>query len=220
MKQLILTLLLMVGCGGPSEPLCLLPGLGPEAAYIIGGQPSTDRRSTVQVWVTGGYCTGTIIGPHTALTAAHCQNPQEILVEGIAWYAVSEYLSHPLYSFPRHDLQLLYFEETMPPPYAELWDPTAGCFTAIAQGYGFGSAGALHERAVTVFDRGSGILRATEGICNGDSGGPLWVEAPDGTMLAGVSSFGFGIPRVCDGTTGFVDLTSDGNPEWVKENIR
>jgi secreted trypsin-like serine protease len=57
------------------------------------------------------------------------------------------------------------------------------------------------------------VLLASEAICNGDSGGPLYC----GDELVGVASFGFSDD--CTGTAGYVDLSSQGNAEWIEENV-
>ncbi len=85
--------------------------------------------------------------------------------------------------------------------------------TAIRSGSGA-------ERSVTQVWRGHGILVGTESTCRGDSGGPLYATFPDGSYtLVGVTSFGAQFECEHDGA-GFVDLTQDGNLEWVKENLR
>ena len=83
-----------------------------------------------------------------------------------------------------------------------------------------GSGGELHERTVVERDRHYGVIETGEGICNGDSGGPLYARNKDGYSLVGVASFGTSEPGVCiGGTNGFVDLTLPVNADWIQENL-
>jgi hypothetical protein len=210
------------GCGTPAPPYCDAPDVSYTEAAIVNGEPSTDRRGTVYVQGNGSACTGTVIGPHTVLTAAHCEGMTDILVEDVAWFDVVENYEHPDYFFPNADLRILHTEETLPEPYITIGLRDEPCYSLTVQGYGIGSNGKLHERRVEEIDHGWGIIRATEGICNGDSGGPLYGHQHLGVVtLIGVSSFGLNEPYVCEGgQTGFVDLNEPSNGDWVRSNIK
>ena len=207
--------LLLPGCGEPYEPMCSAG----EQQYIIDGEPSVDRRSTVYVQTVKGMCTGTIVGPHTVLTAAHCDGVTDISVDQVGWFEAVDELQHPEYNFPRHDLLLAYFDEPLPGPYAELGTLPLSCSVLIAQGYGQGSGGELHERTVVDHTRTAGTIFAGESTCYGDSGGGLWAAGFHGDVLVGVASFGLNGDCI-GGVNGWVDLTTDGHPEWLAENIR
>lgn len=205
----------MAGCG-PSIVACEEPEVASVEAAIVGGTPSTDRRSTVFVG-GNGYCSGTVVGPHTVLSAAHCENLDRVCLGfDTACFAVEETLEHPLAVKPgAHDLRLVFTYDELPGPYAEV-GYLEDCDTFIVQGWGRGSNRELHEREINVCLAQSGILFASEGSCNGDSGGPLYC----GDDLVGVVSFGYGAPGVCDGTGGYVDLNVSDHADWIEENLR
>lgn len=208
------------GGGGPLPPVCE-EGVVSEAAYVVGGEPSEDRRSTVLVEGRSGFCSGTVVGPRTVLTAAHCHSMDRILIQvnGLTTFTVVEDVVHPDYDFPKHDLRLLTADRDLPEPYATLGS-FPECTTLIVQGYGFDSPRVLSERVVDDLGRRNGIIYTTTGSCNGDSGGPLWATDGTTTTQVGVTSFGFGAPRFCNLDAGFVDLDDPTNLDWIQENIR
>ena len=133
---------------------------GVEGVYnsIIKGTPSTDRRSTMFLYMPGsGSCTAVVMGPHTVLTAAHCKGDQGHLLQLKAgdseYWEATGYLVHPeylkylgsgnVYGFGRKaDLMLLYFDDDVLP---EPWvgqtniyssDLKAHCEGVTAQGWG------------------------------------------------------------------------------------
>jgi secreted trypsin-like serine protease len=213
------------GCGSTDlGPLCEAPPIAADSQYVVNGSPSTDRRSTVFVKGGDGYCSGTVVGPHTVLTAAHCAGMHLVCLDfNSACIEVVDELQHPLYNFPLHDIHLLYVPDlpVFGLPVATLGDHSE-CVRQIAQGYGYGSDGELHERVVEHVYRDGSTIYGSESICNGDSGGPLYAVDSDGsTTLIGVSSFGLNEPNECiGGAVGFVDLTTDNKIEWIEENLR
>jgi len=136
----------------------LLTGIDHVWDTIVGGTPSTDRRSTVFVSIVGvGYCSGVIIGPHTILTAGHCNNGTTdnnyriYLDRNLPnYYQVTGHLIHPDYfeyqKDPANspflgfsDLMLLYVNETLPEPYTDGFyskAETIQCSGLVAQGWG------------------------------------------------------------------------------------
>ena len=192
--------------------------MGKIEAYIVGGKESVDRRSTVAIQSAGGTCSGTVIGPHTVLTAAHCGQITDVLVVAVAWFDVTEVIIHPDYSFPSFDLNIVHTLQELPEPYAVLATPEVDCYATVAQGYGVGSEGQLNEREVFESGRFDDQILASTAIAPGDSGGPLWAITDDGPVLLGVASWGVGGAPDYIGGTGFISVPE--HITWIQENIR
>lgn len=119
---------------------------------IIGGQPAENRYSTVYVVaVNQGACTGTVLTPHTVLTAGHCigDGAHRIYLEpgtGVPYFTASATLIHPGYyrwstyrGEPHDDLALVYVDgQTLPPPYVEglYQSGNPNCESLLSQGWG------------------------------------------------------------------------------------
>lgn len=206
------------GCGSPLDaPYCQAEVAAPEA-YIVGGEASLSRRATVYVEGTNSSCSGTIIGQHTVITAYHCDGMTDILVEGVAWFTVVEDVPHPRASFPSNDIRILHTEGPLPGPHASLATGTESCYATIAQGYGFGSYGVLHEREVFEAGHLADQIFASTAIAPGDSGGPLYALTADGYLLLGVSSWGWGSAPDYEGGTGFISVPY--HIEWIAEHTK
>lgn len=217
---------MLTGCAAEPnyEPICRPSAVGRADAYVVGGTPSQDRRATVKVYLAGGHCSGTVIGPQTVLTAGHCKEPRIVAVEDFGAFEVVEDVVHPGYNGNvRTDLRLLYVENPLPAPFADIASNALVCETLLVQGYGYGSDPnySLAERRVQAAVRYEEVIITTEGSCNGDSGGPLYGVRADGSyVLVGVTSFGSGEPNVCDGPGGYMNLLVPALGDWVREGIR
>ena len=173
----------------------------------------------------GSWCTGTLIGCETFLTAAHCLeddgNPNRywVFLQHAGIRSVTSITPHPSYTspgFPEYDVAVLKLGAPVhgidPTELNTQASPPPGTSGIIA-GYGqtSGSAGDYgikrYGRVVTTSCAGQGGLGDTELVCwrfanpvgapgddsntcNGDSGGPLFVDLGGGEIVAGITSGG------------------------------
>jgi hypothetical protein len=165
-------------------------------------------------------CTGTLIGCQTFLTAAHCVednlDPADygVFFQHAGFVDVSAIAIHPSYEFPVADVAVLTLAAPVtgirPMPIDTVGGQPAGTAGTIA---GFGRSGGSADdyglkRAglVETAPCASGISNTTSicwdftaplgppgedsNTCNGDSGGPLFIDGGSGDVVAGITSGG------------------------------
>jgi hypothetical protein len=166
------------------------------------------------------YCSGTLIGCSTFLTAGHCVegdlDPQHyaVFLQHAGFFSVAAVALHPSFGFPIGDVAVLTLATPVtgiaPTPIDTTGVPAFGSPGIIA---GFGRTGGSNidyglkrVGAVTTVSCTTGISNTTSvcwdflaplgpagtdsSTCNGDSGGPLFVDFGAGDTVAGVTSGG------------------------------
>jgi hypothetical protein len=197
--------------GSPRIVNGLLTHLFPTTGALLGsGNPASASM----------ICSGTMIGCETFLTAGHCVeddlDPAGYLVflQHAGFFTVTTVALHPDYTFPPGDVAVLKLGAPVngiaPTPIDAAGGHALGTAGTIA---GFGRSGGVNADyglkrfgAVEIdscqfgvsdttsicwsFDNPVGPPGDDSNTCNGDSGGPLFIDPGSGTVVAGITSGG------------------------------
>ena len=180
---------------------------------IIGGTTDNGDGCVVGVFAhapgstSGSICTGTIIGPHTVLTAAHCVSPVTIgngqqidLLPGttlaLPGIPTTTRTFNPAWNVNNlqacHDEGILHTAQTLS-PICNRGTLNRNATVRIV-GYGSnthanGGVGTKRQATVSIVAANNVLLQdgtSTRQTCHGDSGGPAF----QGANVVGVTSFG------------------------------
>jgi Trypsin/Bacterial pre-peptidase C-terminal domain len=179
-------------------------------ALLSSGNPSS----------AGVQCSGTLIGCQTFLTAGHCVaddlNPSHytVFLQHAGFFSVTSVALHPTFTFPVGDVSVLKLGASVNGIRPTAINTTASPASALAGTIaGFGRSGGVNtdygiKRAgsVQTAQCKNGISGTTSvcwnftaplstpgtnsNTCNGDSGGPLFIDFGAGVRVAGVTSGG------------------------------
>ncbi|MBM4318053.1 MAG: trypsin-like serine protease [Deltaproteobacteria bacterium] len=172
---------------------------------LINGKPVEPGtyEEVVRINTSGSYCTATVVGPKTIITAAHCAPngaTAEFKVKGVT-YRAKIYRSN-LFSSQDHDLSIGVTDQEITGIKPASIGGTAktglgitllgyGCTQAGGSG---GSDGILRygETVITSFSNFDMVSHKPNGaaLCFGDSGGPAFVVDKGERLLLGINSKG------------------------------
>lgn len=219
----------------PSEPFH--PPLT-VAEQIVGGEVATGDPEVFALFVHPGgfFCSATLVGSRTLLTAAHCVDPNL----GTIWatnstdverpvrvYRVEERRAHPRWNdsaIDGFDVALLLIdaapEGVAPKPYNTTSLDGFEGRPIRAVGYGADEANQHGiKRQVEVIFRGIDEDRfalgdqTQKGVCYGDSGGPTFHRFEDGIeRLVGVHSY-----TISDSCLDGVDMRVDAHADFIEQ---
>lgn len=206
---------------------------------LYGGEESVDRRATLRIAMENSRCTGVAVGPQTALTAAHCVRNATQATAALGGYSTPPYWDMSGKDVhPDTDLAVVWYsngsrEEGKPleePYVSDIFDPlnpqhASKCVRFIAQGWGRWEQSALSLRECTyaideiawdgeLYVRKHGPEECR--ICFGDSGGGLYAEMSDGSlMLAGITRNTWGDCTIQSGHNALQPYR-----DWFEERVR
>jgi secreted trypsin-like serine protease len=192
------------------------PGDDKRDSPIVNGQETSEYPATGMLLQQGQvFCTGTVVGPRTVLTAAHCVEGQDASQFSFGFGPSQDQVEneikvvaatvHPKADTKQliNDVAVVTLGEDAPvAPIAMNQAMDAGWVgrTVILVGYGVSDgpsqsgAGTKRMVGVTIDQVDATTLHYTtkngQTACNGDSGGPAFADDGGNLVVAGITSYG------------------------------
>jgi V8-like Glu-specific endopeptidase len=206
---------------------------------IIGGTMSLNDPQVFALGTsTGMFCTSTLIGPRTLLTAAHCIDASPVMeasnqIDVKAWpgdsITVVRTRTHPKWTGANLEYDVgLVLLASAPAVTPKQWNraPLSMQTTPEVRAVGFGEThqdgyGIRYEASVPVFSVSGATLyignSSSPTTCFGDSGGPSFHTGADGVeRVVGIHSFA--LSEECTGGGDMrVDVVADFIDAWTQE---
>ena len=223
----IAMMVLLSGCDvvdrGGVERLSDEPAVsGEERVPFITNGSFDQGHPTVGILQCGSAgCSATLIGPRTVLTAGHCvpSSPCTFKLAGQA-FASAQITRHPAYGGGnKNDLAVIRLQTAVtgvtPSPLNSAAPFVGESITLVGFGVtseggtGFGTK-RMATNTVSGVSATTFSFRGTSNVCNGDSGGPTFVQAGDVEAAAGVHSTKSGACGV-----GGTDMRVDAFRSWI-----
>lgn len=192
------------------------------APFITDGQQDPGHPSVGELTSGGAGCSATLIGKHTVLTAGHCVPASTAVFQlNGQSYSSAQVHRHPQYSGGNaNDVAVVILQQDVnlaPSPIAT-GGPQAGQSITLV---GFGKTGEnasdygtkrmgvnnISQVAATTFS-----FQGASNVCNGDSGGPTFLNIGTQEVVIGVHSTKSGF---CG--SGGTDMRVDAYKQWITQ---
>ncbi len=190
----------------------------------------------------GSWCSGTLVGCRTFLTAAHCLEDDDdkdhyrVFFQHAGFFELDSYEIHQKYDFPDYDIAVVRLSEQVTgiePSRINSVQRVAAKTPGTIVGFGRSGGsnldyGVKRSGTVDVAKCSAGISDdlsicwdfkgAGSNTCNGDSGGPLFVEVGGATVVAGVTSGGTEVS--CQATDHSYDTRVFTFASWIEDKAQ
>ncbi len=225
----VVVLATLLVAGGPLRPALAGPRIvngDLTSAWPTTGALLHNPSGPISQLSATSWCSGTLIGCSTFLTAAHCvedstvANRYLVFLQHAGFFAVSSIVIHPSYTtnnWPKFDVAVIHLASAVdgirPTPINTTnptsFIPEAGTIVGFGRSgatdggddYGLKRVGDIQtlncpsglggtNNDLVCWQYNGGVRGDTSNTCNGDSGGPLFMNLGAGMRVAGVTSGG------------------------------